>query len=154
MLQYLTDALAEFYANKHILVNLGICDHFNIPKFHFMLHYEECICNFGTTDNYNTEMFERFHIDYTKEAWRASNFQNELPQMTQWLSCQEKIAMFQSYISHSQSEEEREEEVEEAVDRRNQEVGRVAAKRLTSPSQTSGKMVFSIIKHCCYNGYK
>ncbi|KAG1844153.1 hypothetical protein F4604DRAFT_1884476 [Suillus subluteus] len=109
-LQYLTNALDEFHANKDILVDLGIRNHFNIPKFHSMLHYEECIRNFGTTDNYNTEMFERFHIDYAKEAWRASNFRNELPQMTQWLSRQEKIVMFQSYISHYQSEEEREEE--------------------------------------------
>ncbi|KAG1756586.1 uncharacterized protein EDB91DRAFT_1233380 [Suillus paluster] len=82
-LQYLTNALDEFHANKDILVDLGIRNHFNIPKFHSMLHYEECICNFGTTDNYNTEMFEHFHIDYAKEAWRASNFRNELPQMTQ-----------------------------------------------------------------------
>lgn len=145
-LQYLTDALEEFHANKHILVNLGIRDHFNVPKFHSMLHYEECIRNFGTTDNYNTEMFERFHIDYAKEAWRASNFRNELPQMTQWLSRQEKIAMFQSYISHYQSEEEREEEVEEAVDRRNQEVGPVTAKRPTAPSQTLSSIQ---TKHNC-----
>ncbi|KAG0692946.1 hypothetical protein DFH29DRAFT_985620 [Suillus ampliporus] len=110
-LQYLTKALDKFHANKDILVDLGIRYHFNIPKFHSMLHYEECIHNFGTTDNYNTEMFEQFHIDYAKEAWRASNFCNGLPQMTQWLSRQEKIVMFQSYISHYQLEEEREEEI-------------------------------------------
>jgi len=34
--------------------------------------------------------------------------------MTKWLSQQEKIAIFQSYISHYQSEKKREEEVEEA----------------------------------------
>jgi hypothetical protein len=49
-----------------------------------MQHYAECIRNFGTTDNYNTEMFEQsFHINYAKEAWRATNFRDELPQMTQ-----------------------------------------------------------------------
>ncbi|KAG1898415.1 uncharacterized protein F5891DRAFT_955444 [Suillus fuscotomentosus] len=75
-LQYLTNALDEFHANKDILVDLEIRNHFNIPKFHSMLHYDECIHNFGTTYNYNTEMFEQFHIDYAKEAWRASNFHN------------------------------------------------------------------------------
>ncbi|KAG1732830.1 hypothetical protein EDB19DRAFT_1896693 [Suillus lakei] len=135
-LQYLTKALDELHANKDILVDLEIDNHFNIPKFHSMLHYEECICNFGTTNNYNTEMFEQFHIDYAKEAWRASNFRNELPQMTQWLSRQEKIVMFQSYISRYQLEEEREEEVQEAVDGRNQDVSLVTAKRPAAPSQT------------------
>ncbi|KAG1756201.1 uncharacterized protein EDB91DRAFT_1233081 [Suillus paluster] len=105
-----------------------------------------CIRNFGTTDNYNTEMFEHFHIDYAKEAWRASNFCNELPQMTQWLSRQEKIVMFQSYISHYQSEEEREEEVKEAVDGRNQDVGVVTAKRPAAPSQTLSNIQ---TKHGC-----
>ncbi|KAG2092950.1 uncharacterized protein F5147DRAFT_585707 [Suillus discolor] len=135
-LQYLTDTLDEFHANKDILQDLGIRNNFNIPKFHSMLHYEECIRNFRTTDNYNTEMFEQFHIDYAKEAWRASNFCKKLPQMTQWPSCQEKIVMFQSYISHYQSEEEREEEVNEAADGRNQDVGVVTAKRPAAPSQT------------------
>ncbi|KAG1834650.1 hypothetical protein F4604DRAFT_1944865 [Suillus subluteus] len=126
-LQYLTNALDEFHANKDILVDLGIRNHFNIPKFHSMLHYEEC-------------------IHYAKEAWRASNFRNELPQMTQWLSRQEKIVMFQSYISHYQSEEEREEEVQEAVDGRNQDVGVVTAKRPAAPSQTLSNIQ---TKHGC-----
>jgi len=111
-----------------------------------MLHYEECIRNFGTTDNYNTEMFECFHIDYAKEAWRASNFRNELPQMTQWLSRQEKVAMFQSYLSHYQSEEERNEESEEAIDGRSQLVGVMIAKRPAAPSQTLSSIQ---TKHGC-----
>ena len=43
-------------------------------------------------------MFERFHIDMAKDGWRASNFKNEVPQMTCWLSRQEKVSLFQSYI--------------------------------------------------------
>ncbi|EPS99860.1 hypothetical protein FOMPIDRAFT_1086591, partial [Fomitopsis schrenkii] len=50
----------------------------------------------GTTNNYNTEMFERLHIDCAKKAWRASNHRNERPQMTKWLELREKIAMFES----------------------------------------------------------
>lgn len=63
-----------------------------------MVHYVECIKNFGTTDNYNTEMFEHFHIDMAKEGWRASNFHDEVLQMTKWLTRQEKVTMFESYL--------------------------------------------------------
>ena len=33
----------------------------------------DCIKMYGTTDNYNTKVFERLHIDLAKEGWRASN---------------------------------------------------------------------------------
>jgi hypothetical protein len=71
-----------------------------------MLHYVQAIRDFGTTDNYNTEMFERFHIDCAKDAWRASNFKDELPQMVQWLSRQEKVAMFETYLEHYEGVED------------------------------------------------
>lgn len=59
-LQYLTNALALYHANKHILTSpeLAIREHLNIPKFHAMTHYIQAIRDFGTTDNYNIEMFE------------------------------------------------------------------------------------------------
>ncbi|KAJ3500836.1 hypothetical protein NLJ89_g9614 [Agrocybe chaxingu] len=70
----------------------------NIPKLHSFLHYEESIRLFGTTDNYNTEMFERFHIDFAKEGFRASNKRDVFPQMVMWLSHREKVSMFDSYL--------------------------------------------------------
>ncbi|KAG2069256.1 hypothetical protein BDR04DRAFT_1128943 [Suillus decipiens] len=75
-LQYLEDALDLYHTNKDVLVDLGIHDHLNIPKFHSMC----------------------FHIDCAKEGWRASNFRDELPQMTHWLERQEKVAMFETYL--------------------------------------------------------
>ena len=112
-LQYLEDALDLFHTNKHIFVDCGIQEHLDIPKFHSMVHYVESIRNFGTTNNYNTEMFKRFHIDMAKEGWRASNFRNEVPQMTRWLSRQEKVSLFQSYIRDTlESDEMVNEEIE------------------------------------------
>ncbi|KAI0055814.1 hypothetical protein BV25DRAFT_1815092, partial [Artomyces pyxidatus] len=57
---------------------------------------------YGTTDNYNTEMFERFHIDFAKEGWRASNKRDERPQMAQWLSWQKKVASVSAYLDSQQ----------------------------------------------------
>lgn len=95
-LSYLEDALKVYHKNKKILKTLGIRTHMNIPKFHSLLHYVESIRSLGTTDNYNTEMFERLHIDCAKKAWRASNHRNERPQMVRWLERQEKMAMYES----------------------------------------------------------
>ncbi|KAH9918421.1 uncharacterized protein B0H18DRAFT_882796 [Fomitopsis serialis] len=92
-LQYMEDALKVFHRNKQILVDLGVRDHLNIPKFHSLLHYVDAIRLLGTTDNYNTEAFERLHIDYAKNGWRASNHRNARPQMVRWLARQEKMAL-------------------------------------------------------------
>jgi hypothetical protein len=53
-------------------------------------------------------MFERFHIDFCKEGWYASNGRNERPQMISWLTRREKVASFQSYLKMSMEDEEEE----------------------------------------------
>ena len=97
-LGYLDAALTAFHVNKGVLLALGTREHLNIPKIHSLTHYVDSIRWFGTTDNYNTEMFERFHIDFCKEAWYTSNGRNEKPQMMVWLSRREKVASFESYL--------------------------------------------------------
>ncbi|KAH9916703.1 uncharacterized protein B0H18DRAFT_884624 [Fomitopsis serialis] len=94
-LRYLTDALDTFHKHKDVLVKLGIRDSLNIPKIHSLLHYAESIRLYGTTDNYNTEAFERLHIDFAKDAWRATNHRDEFPQMVKWISRREKITMYE-----------------------------------------------------------
>lgn len=68
------------------LIQTTLCQHLNIPKFHSLLHYIDSIKFFETTDNYNTEAFECFSIDFAKEGWQASNHHDEFPQMINWLS--------------------------------------------------------------------
>ncbi|THU79096.1 hypothetical protein K435DRAFT_698663 [Dendrothele bispora CBS 962.96] len=102
-LSYMEEALAGWYGNRDHFLEAGVRDHFNIPKFHSLLHYVDSIRKFGTIDNYNTELFERLHIDFAKQGWRASNKRNHFPQMIQWLSRREKILSFESYQSWLQS---------------------------------------------------
>jgi hypothetical protein len=101
-LGYLQDALDRFHKNRTYFMSTLVRNHFNIPKFHSLLHYIEAIELFGTTDNYNTEMFERLHIDFAKHGWRASNQRDEFPQMIRWLSRQEKIASFEAHLRRPQ----------------------------------------------------
>ena len=98
-LQYLEDALKRFHDNKHILVDLGIREHFNINKLHFLLHYQTAITLYGTTDNYNTEYTERLHIDLAKDAYRATNRKDEFTQMTMWLERKEKMMRHKKFIA-------------------------------------------------------
>ena len=84
-------SLTRFHENKAVFTDLSVRKHFNIPKIHSLVHYSSSITLFGTTDNYNTEQTERLHIDFTKEAYRATNHKDELRQMTTWLGRCEKI---------------------------------------------------------------
>ncbi|KAJ7161604.1 hypothetical protein C8R46DRAFT_1037805 [Mycena filopes] len=92
------EALARFHENKEIFVELGIRTNFNLPKLHFLRHYSLATKRFGTNDNFNTETTERLHIDFAKDAYRATNHKDEYPQMTQWLERKEKILLHAKFI--------------------------------------------------------
>jgi hypothetical protein len=97
-LNAMDNALNQFHANKDIFIDLGIRSNFNLPKVHFCGHYRPLIEEFGTTDNTNTETTERLHIDFAKEAYRATNYKNTYPQMTLWLERKEKVLRHQKFI--------------------------------------------------------
>ncbi|KAN0130983.1 hypothetical protein V8E53_011116 [Lactarius tabidus] len=98
----LEDSLSRFHNNKEVFVDLGIRDHFKIPKIHSLLHYTPSIRLFGTTDNYNTEQTERLHIDTTKDAFGATNHKDEYSQMTTWVERREKVQRHSSFIKWRQ----------------------------------------------------
>jgi hypothetical protein len=94
----LSTALDDFHAHKKIFIELGgRKEHFNIPKIHSLEHYELSIRLFGSTDGFNTESPERLHIDYAKNAYRASNRKDYIIQMTLWLQRQESVARFSAF---------------------------------------------------------
>ena len=98
-LGYMEAELKTWHKYRQYFISEGQREHFNIPKFHSLLHYAESIRWLGTTDNCNTEAFERLHIDFAKEGWRSSNQQDHFPQMVAFISCQEKIASYDFYLS-------------------------------------------------------
>jgi hypothetical protein len=97
-LQFLKNALAVFHANKDILHELEVREHFNIPKLHQLSHYVQSILLYGTTDGFNTKLPECLHINLTKEAYRASNKWDYEEQMALWLQCQEAVFLRSSYL--------------------------------------------------------
>ncbi|KAG1791568.1 uncharacterized protein HD556DRAFT_1432897 [Suillus plorans] len=98
-LQLLDDTLDLFHDNKDIFIELGVRSNFNLPKLHATRHYSAMIMMLGTTDNYNTEYTERLHIDFAKDAYRATNHKDEFVQMTRWLERKEKIMRHDKYVN-------------------------------------------------------
>jgi hypothetical protein len=94
------NTLKVFHDNKQVFINLEIREHFNIPKIHQMVHYIQSIKTHGTADGYNTESPERLHIDYAKDAYRASNKKDYVRQMTVWLGRQEAVARFRAFLDY------------------------------------------------------
>ena len=101
-LGYLRTALSNFHKVKDHFIKVTQWKHLNLPKLHLLVHYIDCIELFGTTNNYNTGMFEWLHIDFAKHGWWATNQWDEFPQMIRWLSHQEKIIYFNNLIAACQ----------------------------------------------------
>ncbi len=101
-LRQLEDSLTKFHQNKDVFIDIGVRENFNIPKLHSLLHYGYSIGLFGTTDNYNTEQTERLHIDFTKDAYRATNRKDEYHQITTWVERREKVQAHMAYIEWRQ----------------------------------------------------
>jgi hypothetical protein len=97
-LTQMNDALHTFHENRDIFISLGVRNHFDIPKLHNAGHYYKFIQLYGTADNFNTEYTERLHIDLTKDAYAATNFKDEFPQMTLWLDRKERMMQHEKYI--------------------------------------------------------
>jgi hypothetical protein len=91
-------ALDDFHTYKDVFIRLGIRDHFNIAKIHLLVHYIPMIQSLGCADGYNTEASERLHIEYTKDAYRATNRKAYTQQMTKWLSRQQAVDQFDAYL--------------------------------------------------------
>ncbi|GBE84274.1 hypothetical protein SCP_0602520 [Sparassis crispa] len=87
----LDTCLKLFHEHKDVLIDFKVHMHFNISKLHSLQHYVNAIQLYGMADSFNTELPERLHIDYAKEAYRASNRCDYEEQMALWLQRQEAI---------------------------------------------------------------
>ena len=97
-LQELANAWNDFHERKTIFIDRKVREHFNIPKVHSMQHYFHMIKSHGTTDNFNTELPERLHIDIAKDAFKHTNKKDYIPQMRQRLRRHEAVRKFTAYL--------------------------------------------------------
>ncbi|KAI9460078.1 hypothetical protein F5148DRAFT_1276771 [Russula earlei] len=92
-------ALEVFHSHKRVLIDLGVCEHFNIPKVYSMQHYVAGIKRLGSADGFNMESSERLHIDYAKRAFKASNHRDYIMQMARWIQCQEAMFINKQFLA-------------------------------------------------------
>ena len=85
--------------HKDILIKAESHQHFNIPKLHVILHYLNAIQALGSTDGYNTESPEHFHINYAKEGYCVSNRCDYVEQMAIWLQQREAMWKWEAYLA-------------------------------------------------------
>ncbi|KZV90828.1 hypothetical protein EXIGLDRAFT_590701, partial [Exidia glandulosa HHB12029] len=106
-LQQLTEYDELWHENRAAFIGPGggrigrngeVIAHFNIPKYHARQHYPDNILYLGTLDNYSAEITERYHIEFVKWAYQATNRKDALLQMVLWLNRQEKIFQFAAYL--------------------------------------------------------
>ena len=91
-LQKMDEAWVTFHNNLQYFVDQGVHssrDDFNIPKLHSTQHYINSVISRGSADGFSTESPEQLHIDFAKNAYRATNKKNYLVQMTKWLDRQD-----------------------------------------------------------------
>ncbi|RPA70543.1 hypothetical protein BJ508DRAFT_198749, partial [Ascobolus immersus RN42] len=64
--------LAEFHRLKDVRDIEERLTHFNIPKFHLLVHFTEAIRQFGSPQNWSTEIVEML-LKPQKAAYAGSN---------------------------------------------------------------------------------
>ncbi|KAI0057711.1 hypothetical protein BV25DRAFT_1811991 [Artomyces pyxidatus] len=94
----LRQAHTDFHRHKQVFLDIGSHKDFNIPKVHSMNHYCPSIIEYCSCLGNSTEISERLHIDQAKMGYRASNRRGYIKQMVVWLTRQEKIDLFRSYL--------------------------------------------------------
>ncbi|KAJ7617664.1 hypothetical protein DFH06DRAFT_1364378 [Mycena polygramma] len=91
-------AWRAFHNDKSVFVDLEIRKNFDVNKLHKLKHYVDSIRSRGTADGFNTENTERLHIDLAKAGYNASNRVKYTRQMTVWLTRQEAVYKFGTYL--------------------------------------------------------
>ena len=97
-LTQLQEVVDQFHQHKKIFLHPKIRTHFQIPKVHALEHYIATIKSRGTADGFSTELPERLHIDFAKLGYHSSSRRDYTIQMVKWITCQEKIHSFSSYL--------------------------------------------------------
>jgi len=77
----INDAVCHFHLEQEIFKDVGVHEHFSLPRQHFMVHYCTLIEMFGVPNGLCSSITESRHIKAVKEPWCHSNRYKALGQM-------------------------------------------------------------------------
>lgn len=80
-LDALDDAVRRFHLEREIFKEVGVREHFSLPRQHSMVHYRALIEMYGVPNGLCSSITESRHIKAVKEPWRRSNRYEALGQM-------------------------------------------------------------------------
>jgi hypothetical protein len=80
-LEALDDALQRFHRHREVFRTSGVCDGFNLPRQHSLIHYVELIRAFGALNGLCFSITESKHIRAVKQLWQRSSQFETLSQM-------------------------------------------------------------------------
>jgi hypothetical protein len=80
-LDAIDDAVRRFHLEREIFKEVGVRQHFSLPRQHSMVHYRTLIEMFGVPNGLCSSITESRHIKAVKEPWRRSNRYEALGQM-------------------------------------------------------------------------
>lgn len=89
--------LEGFDEYKEIFKDLSGCST-SIPKIHALQHYIQNVREFGTPDNYDTEVTEHQHIADGKIPFQHTNKRNYSPQMVTYVERRMVLEMKEQYL--------------------------------------------------------
>ena len=92
-------AWSAIHKNKLVFLELDLHKHFNISKFHSMIHYVSSIRTYGTLDGYNIKSPEHLHIDLVKIPFKASNKQDYTTQMMTWMTRHDAVWHYEMFLN-------------------------------------------------------
>ncbi|KAI9459974.1 hypothetical protein HD554DRAFT_2323915 [Boletus coccyginus] len=80
-LDTIDDAVRRFHLEQQIFKEVGVRQHFSLPRQHSMVHYRTLIEMFGVPNGLCSSITESWHIKAVKEPWHRSNRYEALGQM-------------------------------------------------------------------------
>ncbi|TFK62832.1 hypothetical protein BDN72DRAFT_776652 [Pluteus cervinus] len=90
--------LEEFHQEREIFRELGIRDHFNLPRQHSLRHYRLLIQRFGAPNGLCSSITESQHIKDVKEPYRRSNRNQPLGQMITTIQRTSQLTAFEIHL--------------------------------------------------------
>jgi hypothetical protein len=98
-LQTIDEALSAFHALKYVFLPARKRPDFNFPKLHLLSHLTDHVRQHGSCDSWTTDVSEGLHMSL-KDAYRATNRVNFIPQLLAYLDADMGMSMMRLSLKH------------------------------------------------------
>jgi hypothetical protein len=87
----LRERIDEFFQQVKIFIDYGVRKDMNLPRQHYVDHYDEVIEDFGSPGGSDSSITEHRHIEDVKRHWRKTNHNNATGQIVKMVERKTKL---------------------------------------------------------------